>query len=426
MIVLEFIVIGTMFIGLILAARQLAMAAVVMTGSVSALDLRQPRLLDGSETPGAVEADWPTVTVVVPAHNEERVIGGCLEAMITLDYPRDRLNVLVIDDRSEDASGALADAFARRDGRVKVLHRAHDAQPGKSAAIADAMALVTTEVVVLFDADYLPRPELLKQLVAPFRDPGVGATMGRVVPYNSDVNVLTRLLDLERRAGYAVDQNARAMWKLVPQFGGTVGGIRVSALADTGGWRQGLLAEDTDLTFRLILKGWRVKYLNDAACYEEVPEDWRSRFRQVRRWAYGHNECLMTHFASVASTGKLRLSQKLDALLILLFYLFPVLSVASVGAAVLLLAYGPADGLVCYACAYLAPVISLAVLAPYIQASVAAVNDRQPHILRVLPLLFVSSSLSLIASSAAFVLLLRNRCQGGGLAWDKTRRFRSA
>src|SRR5690606_24350958 len=143
---------------------------------------------------------------------------------------------------------------------------------------------------VLFDADYLPPPGLLRELVAPFADPRVGATMGRVVPGNCDANLLTRLLDLQRRAVYASDQTGRMLWQLMPQFGGTVGGIRRAALDDVGGWLPGHLAEDTDLTFRLALRGWRVAYLNHARCHEEVPEECSTRFRQVRRWAYGHNQ----------------------------------------------------------------------------------------------------------------------------------------
>jgi cellulose synthase/poly-beta-1,6-N-acetylglucosamine synthase-like glycosyltransferase len=423
MLILEVIVLATMLLGLLLSGRQLLMACRIWLQPSDTACL--PATDNGSGDANLNE--WPTVTIVVPAHNEDTVIAGCVEAMLALDYPGDRLTLLIVNDRSTDDTGLLADAVARRDPRVQVLHRSADARPGKSAAIADAMRWVTSDLVVLFDADYLPDAPLLKQLVTPFGDRAVGATMGRVVPYNADTNVLTKLLDMERRAGYAVDQHARAILKLVPQFGGTVGGIRVEALNAVGGWREDLLAEDTDLTFRLALSGWTVRYLNDAACYEEVPEDWPSRFRQVRRWAYGHNQCLFSYFASVLITSKLRLAQKLDAILILTLYLFPMLSMTSILATILVLAYGPSNGLLCYACAYLAPLISLAILAPYVQISVAAANDRQAYVLRTLPLLFLSSSLSLIASSTAFILLLGNRLGlSEGLAWDKTRRFRSA
>ena len=140
-------------------------------------------------------------------------------------------------DRSTDRTGELADAHAAGDPRIVVHHRHPDARPGKPAAIKEVINSLTSEIVVFFDADYLPSPTLLKSLVAPFVDPEVGATMGRVVPYNTNVNLLTKLIDLERRGGYAVDQQARSLWNLLPQFGGTVGGVRLAALRAVGGWR---------------------------------------------------------------------------------------------------------------------------------------------------------------------------------------------
>jgi cellulose synthase/poly-beta-1,6-N-acetylglucosamine synthase-like glycosyltransferase len=110
------------------------------------------------------------------------------------------------------------------------------------------------------------------------------------VPQNAGVNLLTRLLDLERSGGYQVDQQARFNLGAVAQYGGTVGGVRLSALDDVGGWHDGVLAEDTDLTYRLLMCGWRVAYLAHAECYEEVPQSWPVRFRQIGRWAKGHNQ----------------------------------------------------------------------------------------------------------------------------------------
>ncbi|MCL4766015.1 MAG: glycosyltransferase family 2 protein [Hyphomicrobiaceae bacterium] len=419
MAILEGFVLATICVGLALAARQLALASRVAVGGASS---------DRAPVPdfGADPTDWPTVTVLVPAHNEEQVMPGCLAAMAALEYPGDRHRILVIDDRSTDRTGAIADAFTGCDPRIAVLHRGQAARPGKSAAVAEATAITTSDVVVLFDADYLPPPGLLKELVAPFADPGVGATMGRVVPSNSDVNLLTRLLDLERRAGYGVDQTGRALWRLLPQFGGTVGGIRRAALESVGGWREGHLAEDTDLTFRLALGGWRIAFLGHACCYEEVPEDCVSRFRQVRRWAYGHNECLLSYWAAVLLSRRLRAMQKLDGALILLFYMFPACALLSTLAAILVLAYGSGPGLLPEAWPALEPLLAVAVLAPYAQIMTAAVIDRQQHVVRVLPLLFASSSLSLLASAAAVALLLRDRICGRSPGWDKTRRYRPA
>src|SRR5207248_5305788 len=237
-------------------------------------------------------ADWPQVTVLVAAHNEEKVIANILSALMTVNYPQDKMLVMPVNDRSSDTTQEIIDKFVKDfPGRIRPFHRT-SGKPGKAAALKDAMELIATEVTLIFDADYIPGAGLIKQLVAPFFDPEVGGVMGRVVPLNCGTNLLTRLLDLERAGGYQVDQQARMNLGLVPQYGGTVGGVRREALLSVGGWRTDTLAEDTDVTFRLILRGWEVVYQNRSECYEEVPESWPTGVRQIKRWAEGHNQSL--------------------------------------------------------------------------------------------------------------------------------------
>ena len=260
-----------------------------------------------------LQADWPSLVVFVPAHNESRVVRDSLDALLTCDYPEDRLKIVPIDDRSTDDTRAILVEYAENyPGRVIPFLR-DGGTPGKAAALADAMEMHTDEIFLVFDADYIPGTRLLKQLVAPFFDPEVGAVMGRVVPLNVGLSLLTRLLDLERAGGYQVDQQARMNLRLVPQYGGTVGGVRRVALENVGGWRTDSLAEDTDLTVRLVIAGWDVVYQNRSECYEEVPETWESRIRQIKRWAKGHNQALRRYVGahsqsqrSAARTGSRR------------------------------------------------------------------------------------------------------------------------
>jgi hypothetical protein len=161
---------------------------------------------------------------------------------------------------------------------------------------------------------------MLKLLVAPFCDPEVGAVMGRVVPHNTGASLLSGLLDLERGAGYQIGQQARYNLGLTPQFGGTVGGVRVSALKAAGGWNVHSLTEDTDLTFALVLRGWKIAYVNRAECYEEAPESWPVRRRQITRWATGHTECLHRFWHAVLRSKYLTFAERLDALFTLACY----------------------------------------------------------------------------------------------------------
>lgn len=368
--------------------------------------------------------EWPTVTILIPAHNEELVIGDCLLAMSRLDYPLSHLEIVVINDRSTDRTDAIARAHAAVCPRIRVISRDPASQPGKPSAIGDIIGQLESEVVVFFDADYLPEPPLLKLLIAPFVDPDVGATMGRVVPYNTDVNLLTRLIDLERRAGYVVDQQARSLLKLLPQFGGTVGGIRLSALRDVGGWRPDILAEDTDLTYRLFIAGWTVEYLAHAMCYEESPETWRVRFKQVRRWAYGHNECLFRYLWPIIKTRRQGFLRRLDAITVLMFYLYPAISLVCMFAALLyplFYDYPPFNFIFLSVLSFF---IGFGNFSPFFQIAVALKRDEQESAGALMPLIFISSIISMFASTFALVLLVKNRLSGCQLTWDKTRRFR--
>jgi cellulose synthase/poly-beta-1,6-N-acetylglucosamine synthase-like glycosyltransferase len=374
----------------------------------------------------AMPAAWPTVAILVAAHNEERVIASCLDHLLRLDYPRELVEIIVVNDRSKDDTGLIVDRYVAEHASVRVLHRAHDAVPGKPAAISDVLDMIRSHIVIFFDADYLPDPPLLKKLVAPFIDPQVGATMGRVVPYNSNTNLLTRLLDLERRGGYGIDQSARSILNLLPQFGGTVGGIRMAALKAAGGWSTSTLAEDTDLTYRLFIQGWSVEYVDDALCYEESPENWQVRFKQVRRWACGHNQCLFKYFWPTLTTPHQSIERRLDAAFVLMFFLFAPMSLLTLVAALIyptLFTYPPFNFAIVGALAF---VVGFGNFAPYFQMIAAVVRDRQPQAAAMLPLLFLSSSVSLLAASQGFLFALRGALFGRHLGWDKTVRFRKA
>ena len=270
-------------------------------------------------------ARWPMITVFIAAHNEEKVIAGCIEALLNTDYPADRLKIIPVNDRSKDSTGAIIDSYvARFPSRISPFHRT-TGKAGKGAALKDALNFAEGDIAIIFDADYVPGRGLLKQLVAPFFDPEIGAVMGRVVPINSGANLLTRMLDLERSGGYQVDQQARMNLNLMPQYGGTVGGVRLSAVQAVGGWHDDTLAEDTDITYRLMFNGWKTVYTNRSECYEEVPEDWGVRIKQVKRWAKGHNQVMARYWWQFATSSYLTLGQRIDGLLLLFVFLIPLM-----------------------------------------------------------------------------------------------------
>lgn len=267
----------------------------------------------------------PTISTLIPARNEERVIGRILQRMTELTYPRNKMQVIVIDDGSTDSTGKIAEEYANTYSFVKVIHRKQcEGGQGKASALNTGMKLAKGEIIFCFDADYYPQRDIFERLAKEFVDPNVGAVQGRVTVLNEPLNLVTRLVALERTGGYRVDQLARDSLGLVTQFGGTVGGLRRELLESLGGWDESILAEDTDLTFRVYLAGYKVQYVNDAESYEEAVESWRDYWKQRRRWAEGHMECAFKHSLKVLKSGSLGLKEKIDGLLLLNVYFMPI------------------------------------------------------------------------------------------------------
>jgi cellulose synthase/poly-beta-1,6-N-acetylglucosamine synthase-like glycosyltransferase len=366
-------------------------------------------------------ADWPPVTILIPAHNEEEVIGEILEALLAVDYPRDRLTLMPIDDRSKDGTGRIIGEYAAANPGLVVPFERRDGMPGKAAALKDAMGRVTTEVVLVFDADYIPGRGLIKQLVAPFFDPEVGAVMGRVVPHNVGENLLTRLLDLERSAGYQVDQQARMNLRLVPQYGGTVGGVRRSALASLGGWRDRSLAEDTDATYRLLLGGYKTVYQNRSECYEQAPETWPTRIRQIMRWARGHNQSAARYGARLLFNRRTRIAERVDgALLLGVFLMSPVLLAGwSLGVALWYLGELRSSLLIILAVTSYNTVGNFAIL---FEIAAAAYLDGSRNRIRLLPFLILNFLVSLFSVSRASIVQVVFRSENEKVLWHKTER----
>jgi len=372
-------------------------------------------------------ANWPSVTVLVAAHNEEAVISHSMDALLKVHYPVEKLKVVVVNDRSTDNTRGIVDDYvARFPGRIHALHRAEDSKPGKASALKDATEQVTSEIIIVFDADYIPGVGLIKQLAAPFFDPEVGLVMGRVVPVNTGANLLTRLLDLERAGGYQVDQQARMNLDLVPQYGGTVGGVRLATLKDVGGWLDNTLAEDTDLTYRAILKGWKSVYQNRSECYEEVPETWPVRIRQITRWAKGHNQALYKYAGYCFFNRNISLHEKIDGLLLLGVYMMSPLILVGWIIAITLFYLGEnnlSSGLI-----VLFAIVSYGTVgnfAAFFEIGSAVYLDRGKNRVRLLTFNLFNFLISTMTVSSATLSQFFSTGKRGR-KWEKTQRFRSA
>ncbi len=256
---------------------------------------RQRRRLESTQL------DLPAISVMVPAHNEAIVITDTLNSLLRLNYPKERLEILVINDGSTDSTAAQVEAIAARDSRVR-LHNVplESAARGKSAALNYGLKLCSHDVIAIFDADNVPEPDsilhLARQLAA---NPNLGAVIGKFRCANKKRNLLTRFINLESLAFQWIVQAGR--WRLlrVATLPGTNYLIRRSVLDEVGGWDEQALTEDAEMSIRIYQAGYLIKFVPYAVTWEQEPETLRVWFRQRTRWARGNNYVLEKYFARV-------------------------------------------------------------------------------------------------------------------------------
>jgi cellulose synthase/poly-beta-1,6-N-acetylglucosamine synthase-like glycosyltransferase len=233
--------------------------------------------------------DPPRVTVQLPIYNERYVVKRLLRAVAALDYPRDRLEIQVLDD-STDATVEAAEAEVARlraEG-VDIAHVRRDGREGyKAGALAYGLEQAKGDFLLILDADFVPRPGLLREMLPYFSDPGIGMVQVRWEHLNADYSLLAKVQAISLDGHFVVEHEARAKNGLLWNFNGTAGMWRRACIEEAGGWEHDTLTEDMDLSYRAQLKGWRFAYLRDVTCPSELPVDMRSFKGQQFRWVKG-------------------------------------------------------------------------------------------------------------------------------------------
>jgi len=252
---------------------------------LSALYLRSRRSL----RPPPPLPDCPSVTVQLPIYNEKMVAARLIESVARFDWPRDRLEIQVLDD-SDDETTILIDretARWRAEG-VTVVHLHRDTRTGyKAGALAEGLARAAGEYIAVFDADNLPRPDFLRRTIGYFTDPGIGLVQARWSFLNREESLLCRAQALFLDSHFYIEQAARQYGGLFLNFNGTAGVWRRQAIVDAGGWQADTLTEDLDLSYRAQLAGWRLAFAEDVDVGTELPGSIRAFKSQQFRWARG-------------------------------------------------------------------------------------------------------------------------------------------
>ncbi len=295
--------------------RHLTFAAAAL--SSAGADLDAPLLDNGHR---------PSVSVLVACKNEEAVVANLTTSLLALDYPPDLIQLIVVNDGSTDHTGAILDEAAARDSRLHPLHRRPGAGGGKSGALNEGLSSATGEIVIIFDADHRPRPDVVRRHVRHFSDPAVGAVQGRCEIANGGDSPLATLVAVDYLAGYLVNEYGRQAVFHLPAYGGANCAVRATMLRSLGGWNPRSVTEDTDLTLRLLLSGARVRYDVTAVDEEEGVVTFDHYWSQRYRWARGHQQVWRDYRRAVWRSERLTRSEKLETTMFLYAFHLPVLS----------------------------------------------------------------------------------------------------
>src|SRR5436190_15537853 len=235
------------------------------------------------------EADLPRITVQLPLFNELYVVDRLLKAVTAFDYPREKLEIQVLDDSTDETVKVAEEVvahYAKQGFDIHYIHRS-DRTGFKAGALENGNKTAKGDLFAIFDADFVPKPDCLRKLVDFFSDPLVGCAQMRWSHINGNYNLLTRLQTIMLDGHFVVEQTTRNRTGGFFNFNGTAGIWRRQAIEMSGGWQHDTLTEDTDLSFRVQLMGWKFVYLLDEDAPAEIPVEINAFKAQQRRWAKG-------------------------------------------------------------------------------------------------------------------------------------------
>ncbi|HEY3385866.1 MAG TPA: glycosyltransferase [Saprospiraceae bacterium] len=234
----------------------------------------------------------PRVTIQLPIFNERYVVERLIDNMVMMDYPPERLQIQILDDSTDDTQQVCKDKvemYQQQGVNIEYIHR-EDREGYKAGALRDGLKTATGEFIAIFDADFLPHKDFLRQTLPYMEDDRVGVVQTRWDHINGDYSLITRLQAFQLNVHFTIEQSGRQSGNYLLQFNGTAGVWRRKTIDDAGGWEADTLTEDLDLSYRAQLKGWKIKYRQDVASPAELPVEMIGLKSQQFRWMKGGAE----------------------------------------------------------------------------------------------------------------------------------------
>ncbi len=265
----------------------------------------------------------PSVSILIPARNEEKVIEKLIQGLLQLKYPEEKMEIIVINDGSEDRTEDIARDFALKDKRIRILNiPKEESGRGKGDALNRGLKESRNDVIAVYDADNIPEPNSLYKLCeALLSEKKLAGCVGKFRAYNKGKNLLTRLINIESIAFQWIIQAGRWFFMKISFIPGTNFVIWRKLLEELGGWDSKALTEDSELTFRIYERGYRIKFLPIVTSWEQEPERLKTWIRQRTRWAIGNSYIISKYLKKIFKT-KLNFSLIELLNLFYLYYLF--------------------------------------------------------------------------------------------------------
>lgn len=282
------------------------------------------------------EGEIPLVTIQLPLYNEKYVVERLLKNIVQLDYPREKLEIQVLDDSTDDSvlqTHQLVEQFKTEGIDIQHIIRSHR-KGFKAGALKEGLKIAKGEFIAIFDADFMPKKDWLQQTIPYFKDEKIGVVQTRWGHLNRDYSLITKVQAFALDFHFILEQVGRSFGKHFINFNGTAGVWRKSCILDAGNWQSDTLTEDLDLSYRAQLKGWQFKYLQHVETPAELPMVMSAARSQQFRWNKGAAENFQKNYSSLFKSEKLSWNTKfhgffhlLNSSMFLLVLIIAVLSV---------------------------------------------------------------------------------------------------
>jgi cellulose synthase/poly-beta-1,6-N-acetylglucosamine synthase-like glycosyltransferase len=284
----------------------------------------------------------PSVTIQLPIYNEKYVAARLVDAVCAMDYPKDKMKIMVLDDSDDVTTDILHEQVNRykKDG-FDIIHIRRGTRNGyKAGALKYAMNLTNTEYIAIFDADFIPQPWFLKKAIPYFAKPNIGLVQCRWGHINENYSAITQAQALSLDFHFLVEQKAKSNSKMYMNFNGTAGIWKRDCIEDAGGWHTSTLVEDLDLSYRAQMNGWKCVFIEDIVVDAELPVQMNAAKRQQFRWAKGAIQCAIKLLGDILVKRNIPFEAKIQAfvqltrhigypLLLIQFLALPILLAAN-------------------------------------------------------------------------------------------------